>query len=498
MLAVIFPELLFGIVALNLVALAIVMTTQVIVTRCPVEPLEQGDFAEETFVSIHVPTHNEPPELVEQTLESLARLNWSNYEVLVIDNNTSDPALWKPLEKACARLGRRFRFFHVENLPGYKAGAMNYVRKHMDSRAKFIFVVDADYVVKPDALKTAFKHYTGSEIGLIQFPQDYRNVTTANAGIALDYKHYFSGFMNVGNALRCVPSTGTMALVSAEALEKIGGFGTDVVTEDADLGFRLNLYGYRSIFVNEVIGSGLMPHELSDLKTQRWRWAFGNAQILRRNWRELILPGALSLPQRIGFVCNFTAWFGFSLVPSLALVLLAFYSIVGAHNIPQIYTVVLAGLSLTVHCILKYGVLHYSLRRDGHGLVDIWKAFTSHLGLGWVFNASWIRCLFVSDAPFIRTNKFIANVVPGKLNCTIVELALAASLLLAAAIFIYADYVLGPFGAVGMAATCLAIYWVAHQTEQTLRVTEKLFAIKATEEGEAVDKPANTPLVSVV
>lgn len=480
-LALIFPELLFTIVAVNLITLITVMGLQVIVTRWPVEPLEQNLVANEPFVSIHVPAHNEPPELVEQTLESLARLNWSNYEVLVIDNNTSDPALWKPLERVCARLGNRFRFFHVENLAGYKAGAMNYVRKQMDSRAKFIFVVDADYVVQPDALKIAFKHHTTSDIGLIQFPQDYRNVTGANAGIALDYKHYFSGFMNVGNALRCVPSTGTMALVSADALEKIGGFGTDVITEDADLGFRLNLHGYRSIFVNEVIGSGLMPHELSDLKKQRWRWAFGNAQILRRNWRELVLPGALSLRQRIGFVSNFTAWFGFSLVPSLALVLLAFYSIVGALNIPQIYTVMLAGFSLTLHGILKYGVLHYSLRRDGHGLSDIWKAFTSHLGLGWVFNASWIRCLFVSDAPFVRTNKFIANVVPGKLNCTFVELALGASLLMAAGIFVFADYVLGPLGAMGMAGATLAIYWVAHQTEQTLRVTERLFAMAAEE-----------------
>lgn len=494
-LAIIFPALLFAIVALNLAALISVMGLQVIVTRWPVQALEQNGQANEPFVSIHVPAHNEPPELVEQTLESLARLNWNNFEVLVIDNNTSDPALWKPLEKVCARLGKRFRFFHVENLPGYKAGAMNYVRTHMDARAKFIFVVDADYVVKPDALKIALRHHIGSDIGLIQFPQDYRNVTRDNRGIALDYKHYFSGFMNVGNALGCVPSTGTMALVSVAALEHIGGFGTDVITEDADLGFRLNLHGFRTVYVNEVIGSGLMPHELSDLKKQRWRWAFGNAQILRRNWGELALPSALSLKQRLGFVSNFTAWFGFSLVPSLALVLLAFYSIVAALNIPQIYTVLLAGFSLTLHGILKYGVLHYSLRRDGHGLVDIWNAFTSHLGLGWVFNASWIRCLFVSDAPFVRTNKFISKIVPGKLNCTVVELMLGAALLLTAAIFVFADYVLGPFGAMAMAAATLAIYWVAHQTEHTLRVTEQIFAMKDVPEPE-IKSLASTPAVA--
>lgn len=474
-LTVIFPSALFAVVAFNLALLTAVMGLQVAVTRRPVKPPERGGCGAQPFVSIHVPTHNEPPEIVEQTLESLARLNWRNYEVLVIDNNTSDAALWQPLEKMCERLGKRFRFFHVENLPGFKAGAMNYVRKRMDPRTRFIFVVDADYVVEPDALKIAFSHHTDERIGLIQFPQDYRNVGEANRGIALDYKHYFSGFMNVGNALECVPSTGTMALIDANALEAIGGFGTDVVTEDADLGFRLNLHGYRTIYANVAVGAGLMPHELADLKKQRWRWAFGNAQILRRNWRSLLLPSPLALRQRLGFISNFTAWFGFSLVPSLALVLLAFYSRIGELGIAQIYTVVLAGLSLTIHAILKYGILHYSLRRDGHTMLDVWKAFTTHLGLGWVFNASWIRCVFVADAPFVRTNKFLSKASPGVLNCTFIELALGGSLLAASAIFTKADFFIGPVAAAGMSAACLAVYWVAHQTAHTLRATEELF-----------------------
>src|SRR6185312_13126364 len=108
--------------------------------------------------------HNEPPELLKETLRSLARLEWENFEVIVIDNNTSDPALWKPVEEYCRGLGPRFRFFHVENLEGFKAGAMNYVRPFMDERAEFIFVVDADYLVEPSALKTALQYYSSAQI----------------------------------------------------------------------------------------------------------------------------------------------------------------------------------------------------------------------------------------------------------------------------------------------------------------------------------------------
>jgi len=52
----------------------------------------------ELFVSIHLACYNEPPEMVITTIESLAKLNYSNYEVIVVDNNTKDEAKWKPLE----------------------------------------------------------------------------------------------------------------------------------------------------------------------------------------------------------------------------------------------------------------------------------------------------------------------------------------------------------------------------------------------------------------
>ena len=307
-----FPAIHLGIVVVNFAVHLIVLGLQLIFSRFAVKLPEMAEpIADEPFVSIHVPTHNEPPEVVLQTLRSLAHLKWSNYEVLVIDNNTTDPELWKPLEEYCKSNGPRFRFFHVEGMQGYKAGAMNYLRQYMAPNTDFIFVVDADYVVDRKALRTALRYYTEEKIGLIQFPQDYRNISKANLGLALDYKHFFSGFMNVANALGCVPSTGTLALINVKALQKIGGFNTEFVTEDAELGLKLALSGYRSIYVNRSIGTGLLPHELDGLKKQRWRWAFGNAQILRRKWKELLLSSNLSSKQKLGFVSHLTAWFNF-------------------------------------------------------------------------------------------------------------------------------------------------------------------------------------------
>jgi len=60
------------------------------------------------------------------TLRALAALDYPNYEVLVVDNNTPDEETWQPVEKICRELGPRFRFIHLENWPGFKSGALNF------------------------------------------------------------------------------------------------------------------------------------------------------------------------------------------------------------------------------------------------------------------------------------------------------------------------------------------------------------------------------------
>jgi cellulose synthase/poly-beta-1,6-N-acetylglucosamine synthase-like glycosyltransferase len=67
------------------------------------------------FISLHVPAHNEPPDMVLDTLRSLLRLDYPRFEVIVIDDNTDEEALWRPLEAWCARHGAKFR--HLEDWP---------------------------------------------------------------------------------------------------------------------------------------------------------------------------------------------------------------------------------------------------------------------------------------------------------------------------------------------------------------------------------------------
>ena len=124
-------------------------------------PLASIPLAHEPFVSIHLPACNEPPEMVILTLDSLARLDYRNFEVIVVDNNTRDERLWRPVEAHCARLGVRFRFFHLPDWPGFKAGALNFALRETDARAEVIGVVDADYAVDRGLAGAARRAFRG-------------------------------------------------------------------------------------------------------------------------------------------------------------------------------------------------------------------------------------------------------------------------------------------------------------------------------------------------
>ena len=463
-----------ALVAANLLIHFIVLGLQLVTARLPRARPARKEVNDQPFVSIQVPAYNEPPAVLAETLRDLSRLRWENYEVIVVDNNTRDETVWRPIESLCEKLGPRFRFFHIENMRGAKAGALNWVRQFMDPRAEFVFVVDADYQVNRNALKRALSYVTSDDIGLVQFPQDYRNIGPGNAGLALDFKHFFTGYMNMANQLGCVPSTGTLSLISVKALRAVSGFNTSVVTEDAEIGLRMNMAGFRSVYANEVIGQGLMPHDLESLKKQRWRWAFGNAQILRLNWRQLLLCENLTWRQKIGYLVHLTAWFNFNLIPSLSLVLLAPLAWLDRMHPLQPFIVVVSGFTLATFMVLRFGTLLYSLRKAGYPLREIWLAFLTHLGLGWIFSASWINCLFSPRAPFVRTNKFLLLGMPGVLRAGLVEISFGCVLLVTAITLTLTDFVIGPIAALLMATSRFLVLWVGRQVRHTFDVTERL------------------------
>ncbi|NII10023.1 glycosyltransferase [Oleiagrimonas sp. C23AA] len=300
--------------------------------------LEPDPAARQPFVSIHLACYNEPPEMVQVTLDSLAALEYDNFEVLVIDNNTKDPNVWKPVEAYCEKLGPRFRFFHLEPWPGYKAGALNFGLKETAPEADVIAVIDADYVVRKDWLSGLTGYFHDDEVAVVQCPQAHRdfNKNTFRRWTAWEYDGFFRIGMHHRNERNAIIQHGTMTMVRRSALEGTGGWSEWTICEDAELGLRLMHAGYQLVYVDELMGKGLTPADFKAYKSQRYRWAFGAMQILKGRWDWMTKRGPLSGGQRFHFLTGWFSWFADAL--HLIFTMMALFWTAGMVGLPQYFS----------------------------------------------------------------------------------------------------------------------------------------------------------------
>jgi glycosyltransferase involved in cell wall biosynthesis len=367
-------------------------------------------------VSIHVPTHNEPPDLVIETLDALARLDYDNYEVLVIDNNTPDESLWRPLEAHCRRLGAHFRFFHLMPWPGFKSGALNYALGEVAPDTEIVGIVDADYVVEPNYLKDLVGHFADAQVGFVQTPQDYRDAADRGRfgrALYLSYRYFFGVSMASRNERNAIIFAGTMGLIRRDALSAAGGWDEWCITEDAEVSFRLLKAGYQSVYIDKTYGRGLMPLDYAGLKKQRFRWAFGGMQLLRMHAHAVFGRGIgrLTIAQRYAYISGGLQWLNDPVTFAFTVVLLiAGTALIGGGSL---YIQPLVGGTILIPPLLIwFGVMRFlwALRlRCQCSWREAVDAFVVLLGLTWVVTLACVQGLTARQGVFLRTPKESEN-----------------------------------------------------------------------------------------
>ncbi len=360
-------------------------------------------------VSIHVPTYNEPPAMVIETLNALARLDYENFEVIVLDNNTPDAAVWRPVEAHCETLGPRFRFFHLDGVQGFKAGALNEALKQTDSDAEYIAVIDSDYQVEPFWLRRALPYFAAPEIALVQGPQDYRDGAESMFK-SMCYEEY-RGFFHIGMVERnendAIIQHGTMTIVRRSALEQVGGWSTWCITEDTELGLKLFEAGYGAAYISESLGKGLTPDTLGAFMTQRHRWVYGAMQIMKRHAGAIFFGRKkLHWAQRYHFLSGWLPWIsdGLALVITVFALFWTFLmSIAPRHfDVPMM---VLSGAAIALFAAKTFKTLLLYPKKVRSGVKG--AIFASIAGLALthtVAKAVWSG-MFTSRKPFLRTPK---------------------------------------------------------------------------------------------
>ncbi|MEW6767760.1 MAG: glycosyltransferase [Pseudomonadota bacterium] len=359
-------------------------------------------------VSIHVPAYFEPPEMLKQTLDAVARLDYPNFECVVIINNTPDPTFWQPIQDHCRTLGERFIFINAEKVEGFKAGALKIAMARTAVDAEIIGIIDADYAVTPNWLKDLVPAFADPHVGLVQAPQDHRDGDRSLMHYAMNGE--YAGFFDIGmvqrNEANAIIVHGTMCLIRRAAMDMAGGWAGDTICEDTDLGLAIIEHGWTTHYTNARYGYGLLPDTYEAFKKQRHRWAYGGFQIVKKHWRRF-LPGAsrLSQDQKREFSLGWLNWLGAeSLGVVVAILNLIWVPIVSFADIAipdKILTlpIIASFIVSLVHFISMYR------KRVNVKLGQMIGAMFTAMSVQWTVSRAVANGLITDHLPFARTSK---------------------------------------------------------------------------------------------
>jgi len=251
-------------------------------------------------VDVLIPVYGEPVEVVEPTVAAATRMRGAEVRVALLDDGGS-PAM----EALAHRHGAAYvrRTVHT----GAKAGNVNHALGR--TSAPFVAVLDCDHVPDPSFLERTLGHLDDPAVALVQTPQWYangdRNPVAAAAGAQQEL--FFGPIARGRDARGAMFCCGTNLVLRRSALEAVGGFPEDSVTEDFELSIRLHESGWKSAYVAEVLCAGLGPEDMASYGSQQLRWARGCLGAIPRLLRAR-LPWSLRLQYLLSATYFLSGW----------------------------------------------------------------------------------------------------------------------------------------------------------------------------------------------
>ena len=262
--------------------------------------------------------------------------------------------------------------------------------------------------VAPDWLKDLVPLFADPRVGFVQSPQDHRDGDRSLMHTAMNAE--YAGFFDIGmvqrNEFNAVIMHGTMCLIRRAAIENVGGWSSDTIVEDTDLGLTMLEHGWIAHYTNRRYGHGLLPDTFEAYKRQRHRWAFGGFQLVRKHWRRM-LPWAdgLSREQKREYGIGWLNWLGSdSIGVVVALLNILWVPVVAFANIAvpdRILTIpIIAAFTVSV----AHFVALYRLRvRASPG--QMLGAVCAAMAVQWTVARAVGMGLIKERMPFLRTAK---------------------------------------------------------------------------------------------
>jgi len=303
------------------------------------------------FVSIIVPAFNEQ-EVIESSLASLLELRYPYYEIIAVDDGSSDATFEKMKTFEGNHFGVRVSVFRKEN--SGKADTLNYgIRR---SKAPVIVCMDSDSRLTPEALRYAVGHFRDPHVGAVA--GNVKVINRHNIWTKLQALEYIEGLNIVRNAqafwrtVNVIP--GPMGIFRRTAIESVGGYDSDTYAEDFDLTVKILADGWKIHYEPKAVAFTEAPEELLDIIKQRYRWSRGILQALRKQKHHLLRnSGTITTPLSLWYmIFEGLAWPAMNILSSLFFVWIAL--IYGMTKLLVLWWLLLTVLDvlIAVHAIL--------------------------------------------------------------------------------------------------------------------------------------------------
>ncbi|NJO97366.1 MAG: glycosyltransferase [Pleurocapsa sp. CRU_1_2] len=296
-------------------------------------------------VDVLIPTYNEPDFIVRRTIIGCQAMNYDRKQIYVLDDTRRQSMKQLAQELGCHYITRPDNSYA-------KAGNLNNALKQ--TNGELVVVFDADFVPTTNFLERTVGFFHNPKLGLLQTPQSYYNSDPIARNLGLEdvltpeEEVFYRYLQPIRDGAGSVVCAGTSFVARRNALQEIGYFVTDSVSEDYFTGIRLSAKGYELAYLNEKLSAGLAAESIGAHIDQRLRWGRGTLQAFFIKSNPLTIPG-LNLWQRFAHLEGLVHWL--TCFPRVFFLFVPIICTFGQLN------PILTTLPETVYVILPYYVL---------------------------------------------------------------------------------------------------------------------------------------------
>ena len=241
------------------------------------------------LVSVLVPCHNEE-QRIRETINYLEKQEYLKYEIIAINDGSTDGTLniLMDIEKDNPRL-------RVVNLSTNQGKGRALTMGALASKGEYLVCIDADAILDPSAIKYLLWHFLNfPRVGAVTGNPRIRNRTSIIGKIQVGEFSAMVGMIKRAQRVlgKIYTVSGVIAAFRKTALYSVGFWSNDMLTEDVDVSWKLQLKFWDIRYEPRALCWILMPETITGLWRQRLRWAQGGGEVLHKyfhnmfDWRQ--------------------------------------------------------------------------------------------------------------------------------------------------------------------------------------------------------------------